>query len=140
MTREAWMAAVGGGVGVQRVEWTSSVRPAAAHKGVALTKVTRATVMTGVDYASLAVNAGRETEGLPWGEWVEGMFPWVITHKGQDYARLYVVEGSIETTYHVEGVRVSREVFAEYLTPSARKGSRPNGGTITVKMANLRLV
>jgi hypothetical protein len=140
MTRESWMAAVGAGVAAQRVEWTSDVRPAAAHKGVRLSKITRATAMTGVSYAALAENVGRETGALPWGEWVEGLAPWVITHKGRDYARLYVVEGSISTTYMVEGRPVSRDVFEGYLTPGARKAKRPVGGTITVKMDNLRVL
>jgi hypothetical protein len=138
LTREQWLAAVGGGINALQVEWTSTVRPAAAHKGVRLEKITRATVMTGVEYQALAANVGRETGHLPWGEWA--VYPWVITHKGQDYARLYTVDGSLSTTYLVEGRAVSRDTFGGYLTPAARDRKRPTGGTITVKMENLRVL
>lgn len=139
--REAWLAAVGApGVNVLDVEWTTEVKPAAAHKGVTLRKVTTAKVLTGVAYAALAVNQGRETGDLPWGEWAEGLFPYVIEHKGREYARLYTVEGSVRSTYLVDGVPVSREGFNHYLTPAARKPSRPNGGVLTIKIENVRVV
>jgi len=137
-TAAAFVAAVNSPGAFTAVLWTSDVKPAAAHKGVRLHKVTRATVRTGVDYANLAVNADREVGSLPWGQWA--VFPYIVTHKGQDYARLYVVDDSVRTTYFVDGHEVSRETFGEYLTPAARKARRPNGGTITVKCENLRIL
>ena len=138
LTRDDYLAAVNRPGAYQAVEWASEVKPAAAHKGVRLSKVVRATVRTGIDYANLAVNDGVDTGSLPWGEWAE--FPYVVTHKGSDYARLYVADGSVRTAYFVDGAEVSREDFLAYLTPSARQARRPNGGTITVRLVSRRLL
>ena len=94
--------------------------------------------MTGVEYKSLAVNEDTETGPLPWGEWSQ--YPYVVTHKGQDYLRIYTVDGSVKTQYFVDGIDVSREEFLGYLTPSQREASRPNGGTLTIKAGNVRVV
>jgi hypothetical protein len=72
----------------QRVAWTTTVKPAAAHKGTVLTKHTVAVIRTGIAYANLGVNDGVDTGPLPWGQWA--IFPYVITHKGAEYVRLYV--------------------------------------------------
>lgn len=127
-----------GGVGTALVTWQTEVKPAAAFKGVRLSKATRANVMTGVEYSGLAVNADAETGGLPWGEWSQ--YPYIISHKGTDYARLYVIDGTARTVYMVDGEVVERDTFNQYLTPSAAKSNRPNGGTITVKMDNIKSV
>ena len=94
--------------------------------------------MTGVEYANLRVNKERETGPLPWGTWK--VAPYVIEHKGQDYARLYCVDNSLRCVYTVDGEVVDRDTFNGYLTPSAANAPRPNGGTITVKMSGVRLV
>ena len=134
--REAYLAAVSApGVNVVAVAWTSTVKPAAAHKARTLTKRVSATVMTGVEYRNLAVNNDRETGVLPWGEWA--VYPYVVQHKGADYARLYTVDGTVKSTYYVDGREVRKDDFDALLTPSAREVKRPHGGTITVKMANL---
>ena len=134
--RTAYLAAVNAkGLNVVNVEWTSEVKPAAAHKARVLRKRVKATALTGVSFAGLAVNADREKGALPWGEWVE--YPYLITHKGTDYARLNVVEGSIRTEYVVDGIPVDRDTFLGYLTPSAANAPKPVGGTITVKLENL---
>jgi hypothetical protein len=71
------------------------------------------------------------------GEWFA--FPYVITHKGGYYFRLYPVAGSRPTViYTVDGEEVSREAWMGYLTPSERakmeSGDRPD--CITVKAEN----
>lgn len=141
--RDAWLSAAGApGINVVEVEWTTEVTPAAAHKraGVVLSKVTRAQALVGVEYANLAVNNGRETGALLWGEWVEGLYPFVITHKGREYARIYTVDGSLSSVYLVNGRACSWDVFAEYLTPAQRKKGRPQGGVLSIKIENLRVV
>ena len=112
---------------------------------MALRKITTAQVLTGVEYARLAVNNDRETGDLLWGEWAEGLYPYVIEHTGKDgvrreYARLYTIDGSVRTTYLVDGVPCSWEVFSEYLTPSQRERKRPNGGVLTIKIENVRVM
>lgn len=139
MNRTEYLSKIAtGGVGTARVAWQTEVKPAAAHKGTHLSKVTRAMVMTGVNYADLAVNANTSTGPLPWGEWAQ--FPHIITHKGTDYARLYVIDGTVETIYMVDGSLVDRDTFNQYLTPSAAKSNRPKGGTISVKISNIKSV
>ena len=138
MDTQTFLDTVRGGLGTFGVEWTSEVTPAARWRSHTLVKRTTAIAMTGATFAGLVENADRETGELPWGEWSE--HPYVISHKGRDYARLNVVDGTIRTTYTVDGFDVERDAFLAYLTPSQREVKRPVGGTITVKMDGLHLV
>lgn len=138
------------GIDHKRVTWHSTVKGAAAHKHRTLRKITSCLVMRGAEYANLsevkASKAGAATPsggaaqdgGLPWGEW--DVYPHIITHKGTDYARLYVLDGTIKTIYTVDGEVVTRDVFNTFLTPSAANAGRPNGGTVTVKIENVKTV
>ena len=126
------------GVNMVGVEWTSEVRPAAAHKARVLRKVTTAVALTGVEYAGMSANNDRTTGPLPWGTWQ--MFPYVIEHKGTEYARLYTQDHSVRTIYTVDGLVVRRDEFLTYLTPSQRGAARPHAGCVTVKMSNVRLI
>jgi hypothetical protein len=127
-----------GGVNTVGVEWTTEVKPAAKWRAHTLTKITRALVMTGVAYADLAVNNDTETGALPWGEWKR--YPHVVEHKGQEYLRVNTVDRTLTTLYFVDGIDVERQHFLDYLTPSQREAKRPNGGTLTIKASNMRLV
>jgi hypothetical protein len=127
-----------GGINSVGVEWTTEVKPAAKWRGHTLTKITRALVMTGVEYANLAVNKDTETGALPWGEWKR--YPYVIEHKGQEYVRVNTIDRTLTTLYYVDGIDVDRQQFLDYLTPSQREAKRPNGGTLTIKASNMRLV
>lgn len=139
MNRTDYLAAINAkGIGTIGIEWTTCPATAAKHRHHTLRKVTTAMAMTGVEYAGLAVNGDRETGDLPWGEWAE--FPYVITHKGNDYARIYTIDGTVRTTYLVDGDVVKRDVFNSYLTPSAARCPRPHGGVLTIKMENLRMI
>jgi hypothetical protein len=140
MDTSTYLALVAGGVGTFTVEFHTDTKPAAAHKARRLRKVVTAVCMTGLDYANLRVNAGVETGALPWGEWMNGAEPFVIQHKGTDYARLYVIENGVKAVYTVDGEVVDKDTYQSYLTPSQRGAARPNGGTITVKMDGIRLV
>ena len=135
---EAYLARVNGGVGTMNVAWTGEVEPAAKHRGVVLTKIVHATVLTGVEYPNLLVNKDRETGSLPWGQWL--VYPHLIGHKGTEYARMNTVDGTLRTSYFVDGREVPREAFEAYLTPGARKLRRPHGGTISVKLANVTIL
>jgi hypothetical protein len=139
MDTKAYLDAVAApGINVIHVQWTTDVKPAAAHRSHMLRKVSSATVLTGIEYANLSVNNDTETGDLPWGEWAK--YPHIIQHKGVQYARLYTVDGTVRTTYMVDGDVVDRDTFNGFLTPSAAAAKRPNGGCITVKMDNVKLV
>ena len=120
----------------QVVTWASEKKPSAANKGTTLVSRTRCLVRSGVDFANMQRNEGRETGPLPWGEWAN--FPFIVRHNGADYVRLYPVRG-LGTRYFANGDPVDRETFASYLTPSAAAtflaGDRSD--TITVKAANI---
>jgi len=139
MDTQTYLDAIGNtGINHFGVEWTTEVKPAAKWRGHTLTKTTRALVATGVSFADLAENSERETGALPWGEWSQ--FPYVIAHKGNEYVRVNTVDGSLKTTYFVDGIDVERQMFLDYLTPSQREAKRPVGGTLTIKVENMRLV
>lgn len=149
MNTDEFLAKVNGGIGHFQVEWQTTVKPAAAHSARNLRKVSNATCMTGAEYRSLNVHAVTDSDGtptgeraetgsLPWGEWET--YPYVVAHKGTKYGRLYTVDGTVRSIYLVDGEIVDRDTFNGYLTPSAAKSNRPKGGTITVKMDNLRVV
>ena len=140
MQTAEYLALVEGGIDTFTVEFHSDTKPAAAHKARRLRKVVTAVVMTGASYANLRVNKDRETGALPWGTWMPDAEPFVIQHKGQDYARLYVIENGVKAVYTVDGEVVDKDTYQSYLTPSQRGAARPNGGTITVKMDGIRLV
>ena len=137
-TTTAFRAALNQAGAFQAFAWRSAVKPAAAHRGVSLVKITEAVARTGVEYANLGVNEGQDTGSLPWGEWLD--YPYVVGHKGSEYGRLYLNDGQIRTRYYVDGREVGRDEFGQYLTPSARKSKRPNGGTVTVRLANLAIL
>lgn len=126
------------------VVFTTEKKPAAAHKGVRLTKRVSMVARAGIDYANLATvregiaNGERgEVQSLPWGEWFAA--PYVIRHNGGFYFRLYPVAGSVPSVvYMVNGVTVSREDWMALLTPGERakmeSGERPD--CFTVKAEN----
>ena len=122
----------------QRVRVISHPAPAAAHRraGVVLAKEWTAVVRSGVDYARLAENDGRETGPLAWGQWA--LFPVLIEHRGGLYVRLYLTTAPV-VTYRVSGQPVARTVFESYLVPSQRDRERPTGGTITAKVSGVTL-
>lgn len=138
MDTSTYLALVEGGIGHFTVEFHSDTRPAAAHKARRLRKVVTAVCLTGAEYANLRENKDRETGPLPWGEWK--VAPFVITHKGQDYARLYLMDHGLSAIYTCDGEVVTRDEYLSFLTPSQRGAGRPNAGTVTVKMDGIRLV
>lgn len=133
--------------------WKSNPTPAAAHKkaGVILEKHTSAVCRAGINFANLSsVQAGiangerGEVQSLPWGEWKvdeqgNSMFPYLITHKGADYVRLYPTDSRCETIYFVNGEQVDRKTFATYLTPSeaAKATSDEKPECFTIKKDNI---
>jgi len=140
MDTAEYRALVEGGVDTFTVEFHSDTKPAAKHASKRLRKVVTAVCMTGAQYRDLRVNKDTETGPLPWGTWLEGAEPFVIQHKGNDYARLYVIRHGVRAVYTVDGEVVTRDEYESYLTPSQRNAPRPNGGCITVKMSGVRLV
>lgn len=127
------------------VTWASEPKPKAAHKGVHLRKVTTAPVRAGIDYADLpevqaGIAAGErgEVQELPWGTWA--IFPYVVTHNGAEYIRLYPTVGKPSTAYFVDGIPVDVATFKGYLTPSAAEKMGEMPTAFTVKAENILAV
>lgn len=129
-----------------KAKWKSNPKPAAKHKAVTLEKVTESVVRAGISFANLSsvkmaiANGDRgEVQPLPWGTWKE--FPYIIEYKGEEYLRLYPSEGNnhkSKTIYKVDGVEVTKELFASYLTDSESRKflyeyEKPECFTIKVK-------
>jgi len=112
----------------------------------ALTKCTVMTVRAGINYDNMkAVKEKRDNgelpetnAGLPWGTWA--IFPYVIEHKGNRYARLYPSK-DINTKiayYDVNGALKTYEEVEHMLTASEKR--KDDGRTIeciTVKMNDI---
>jgi len=122
------------------VTWASEVKPAAEFKDMSLSKQVSATLRAGITYENMKVNEDKETGPLPWGEWENVNY--TIAHKGQRYVRLTpsASKGQRPTSrFFADGVEVTREAFAAYLTPSEAKklleGESPT--CFNVKESNL---
>lgn len=126
--------------------WQRMVKTAAAFRNLSLEKKTTVTARTGIQYDNIAtVQEKRETgelppenAGLPWGMWKT--FPFVIEHKGEDYARIYTVPNAKpEVEWYLNGKRITREVALTFLTPSdrAKANDHSKNECFTVKMNDL---
>lgn len=139
-----------------KAAWKSNPKPKAEHKNVLLEKHTLAVVQAGVNYANLSsvkegIASGErgEVQELPWGTWYKdkltdkSWFPYVIEHKDELYLRLYPSQGNNHKTssvFYANGVEVTKEDFAQYLTNSdAKKLLEPDKDLLcfTIKLNNL---
>jgi hypothetical protein len=93
-------------------------------------KRTAAWVRAGINYANLAsvksgIEAGTRDEvgALPWGEWSE--YPFIISHKGSDYVRLYPASFENLATpivaWLIDNLPVSYEQVEPYLLASEKR-------------------
>jgi hypothetical protein len=115
-----------------RASYTTTIKTAAAHKGVVITKTVEGIFRSGIDYSKLqSVKSGiesgerKEVGELPWGEWLE--FPWIIGHKGNEYIRLYPTSQVPTAAYEISDPKratdrnqswpATKEEVAAYLTP-----------------------
>lgn len=110
-------------------------KPSAQHKSVRLEKRTEGIFRAGISFENLSsvkegiANGERDEVGsLPFGRWER--YPYTILHTPAKqteevrYVRLYPTNNPnqrVKVQYLANGVEVSKEVFASYLTPSERK-------------------
>lgn len=132
-----------------KLEWTRAVSLAAQFKNLIVTKNTQTVVRTGIIYDNLqSVIEKRENgelpeknEGLSWGNWKN--YPFVITHKEIDYARLYSAPNQKPTvTWYLNGAKVSKDVIIPFMTPSDAKRELNRTSAFecfTVKMEDLKI-
>jgi len=109
-------------------------------------KQTTMTIQAGVDYNNLKkVQMKREMDELPstpqplpWGEWA--LFPYLITHKGETYLRLYPTpNSSIKTIYFKDGEPCEySDVVHMFLASEKHKGNDSGmPDCITVNLTNM---
>lgn len=130
------------------MSWATTVKPAAAHRDRVLVKHTTAAVECGTPFERLtnvraAIVAGKRgpVGELPWGEWAEDAYPYVIVHRDREYLRVNLAPaGVVKVTTTVDGVEVDRATFDSYLTPSQRAGAKPMPDTVTIPLANIRSI
>lgn len=129
----------------RKVTYWSDVKPSAKCKQHTLRKLVIGRFTIGQEYKPESVDGNSEgsddSRSLPWGEWES--YPYVIRHNGSEYLRLTPQEGDKpHVEFWVDGNEVTREQFAEYLTPAnARKlfeSRKPE--CINVKMTNVQSV
>lgn len=107
------------------------------------------TVRVGVDYSNIASVKEKRENGelpsaeeskLPWGEFVEGLFPYVIHHKGEYYVRCSVVNNNPNshhsTKYFINGVEKTRDDI-ESMCLASEFRDRDDLDVFNVKMSNL---
>jgi transcription elongation factor GreA-like protein len=111
----------------------SKKKPLKAFAQHDITKVVLCTVRTGIEYRNQkeVKESGKEVGSLPWGEWET--YPYLITHKGNRYLRLYIGQ-SMKVIYFVDGVKVSANV-AKQMLPKTKPSQKPL--CITVKESGL---
>jgi hypothetical protein len=138
---QAAIAAFGARGTFRRVTYTSPVAVAAANRGRNVVKVSTFTCRAGVDYAHLAVNAGRETGGLPYGAWVVGYEGLVLEYKGAEQVRVtFAPNAHPRSSYTIDGVPATREDVAALMSPAAAtkfltpRAERPEGEPVVMNL------
>lgn len=126
--------------------WTRQLK---TLKGVSaiITKETRATVRAGINHDARAkVQDAREqgelpavNSGLPWGQWLA--FPYVITHKGEFYLRLYPVENRFPRVIYRANGHVINKADAQMLCLASEFKEHDTAiGCFTLKLKSLQRV
>lgn len=118
-------------------------------KGSPYAEVTKKTCLVaraGVAYDNItAVKEKRESgelpaenQGLTWGQWVDGGFPYLIHHKGEHYARLSLIPNNApKVTYTIAGKEVTKQEALQYALAS-EKGGGEAPDVITVNLKNIK--
>ena len=135
------------------VRLVSEIEALKSHAGKLVQKITEMTVISGVSFENRkdvreAIEAGERSEvgSLKWGEWKQ--FPFVISHKGAEYIRLYLPSQAQQEAgfcrkpsvkFFCDGVEISREQ-AEEICGSKAKARENAEGCMTVKASNLEII
>ena len=135
------------------VQIVSQVETLAAHREKLVEKITRLTIVSGIAFGNRkdikdAIAAGErgEVQPLAWGAWQQ--FPFHISHKGQDYIRLFLpskeqqAAGFIRPTmvqFRIDGRTATREEAIEIC--GSKAAARANEqGVMTVKASGVSFV
>ena len=106
-------------------------------------KITVANCRFGIEYDNLkSTKEGRvdgskpaENAGLPWGKWKR--YPYLIEHNGNEYLRCYLNSNGINSSYFLNGNRITREQAKAICLKSEFRENNIPVDTITVNMKNV---
>jgi hypothetical protein len=127
-------------------------RPAKTFKSCphTITKHTSVFVRSGINYANLknvknGISSGTRDEvgELPFGQWREGYFPYLIDNKGISYVRLYpatfdnLKPNSVNVTWTINGMTTEKEAIKDFLLASETKDNAEPSPCFTVKAENV---
>jgi hypothetical protein len=117
MEMEKFLDRIGKAGQFAQVTWQSLVKTPAKSE-IVVVKQSIATVRAGIEFQNLAQNSERITGPLPWGKWL--FDPWVITHKGGLYYRLYLTDGwKVAQTFTIDGAPATKAEAQAVTLPSA---------------------
>lgn len=112
---------------------------------ISVTKVSTFQCRIGVNYENIqAVKEKRaegilpeENQGLPWGRWVDGLFPYVIEHNGTFYFRCSTVNNNYvpEVRYFKNAVEISKDEAK--LLCLASEFTEKTGDCFNIKVDNI---
>jgi len=136
MEVEEFLERIGKAGTYAQATWQKQIKTP-AKSGLVVVKQSTATVRAGIEFQNLAQNSERVTGPLPWGVWL--MKPWVITHKGGLYYRLYLSEGwKVAQTFTIDGQTATKEEAKSVTLPSEwPKPTKEKVMTFTPKAENV---
>lgn len=124
--------------------WKKTLKTKKAFQNENIVKITKAVVRFGIEYDNMkAVQIKRESgelpkenAGLPWGEWKQ--YPYIITHKGNDYLRVSVsANNPIISEYYLNGKRVDKDVIKSMCLASEFPTNTEKPDTMTINIDNI---
>lgn len=128
-----------------KVIWCRQCKTKKAYANEKIMKHCSVTARIGVTYDNIGnVQIKRENgelpaenQGLPWGKYVEGYFPYLIAHKGKYYIRISLVNGNTVNTRYTDtsGNGISfAEIEGKLLaSEKPKKGEKPDVLTIAIE-------
>lgn len=120
------------------IEYETPMVTKSAFKNETVTKRTRGVFRLGVAYGKMKINQGKEIEGLPYGEWVEGMVNCLIQKGEQYYLRITKSlnkKHKVFNSYFLNGEEINYEdLMAKDML---RKQSPSTSPIRTIKIENI---
>mgnify|MGYP003303380581 CR=1 FL=1 len=130
------------------IRWTTDVKlnAAAVKSGHVAYRVTDAVIRKGIKYSSQKSVQAKVEQGailehkLPWGEWKTGYEGLLITHKNNDYVRLYLAKNKPNVKYFLDGKEVTLDELKNsglcLMSQFNKSSERPDA--LTIKVANIQ--
>ena len=133
-----------------KVIWGRQCKTKKAYANETIMKHCAVTARIGVTYDNIGnVKQKRENgelpennQGLPWGTWVDGYFPYLIEHKGKYYVRISLANGNPVKVRYVdkEGNGCSFDKIEHMLLASEKPKKDSNPDVLTISIDNIMYI